>query len=137
MIVLLALAIGARFHGGLPGVAVMILVAVLLGASISALSNGFSLLVRQRESPIGMVTFISLPLAFLSTVFTEKSLLPGWMQDISRYNPVNWAAVAARSATESSIPWSTVGARIGLLAALAGVCMALATLAFRTYARTL
>jgi ABC-2 type transport system permease protein len=137
VIVLLALAIGARFHGGLPGVAVMILVAVLLGASISALSNGFSLLVRQRESLIGMVTFISLPLAFLSTVFMEQNLLPGWMQDISRYNPVNWAAVAARSATESSIAWSTVGARIGLLAALAAVCMALATLAFRTYARTM
>jgi ABC-2 type transport system permease protein len=137
VIVLLGLAIGARFHGGVAGVAAMILVAVLLAAAISALSNGFALLVRQRESLIGMVTFISLPLAFLSTIFMERSLLPSWMQDVSRLNPVNWAAVAARSATEPAVDWSVVAARAGLLAVLAAVCLALATLAFRSYARTM
>jgi ABC-2 type transport system permease protein len=137
VIVLLGLAIGARFHGGVAGVAAMILVAVLLAASISSLSNGFALLVRQRESLIGMVTFISLPLAFLSTIFMERSLLPSWMQDASRVNPVNWAAVAARSATDPAVDWSLVAARAGLLTALAAVCLGLATLAFRTYASTM
>ena len=114
----------------------MILVAVLLAAAISALSNGFALLVRQRDSLIGMVTFISLPLAFLSTIFMERSLLPSWMQDVSRLNSVNSAAVAARSATEPAVDWSVVAARAGL-AALAAVCLGLATLAFRSYARTI
>jgi ABC-2 type transport system permease protein len=137
VIVALALLIGASFHGGVAGVAVMLLVAVLLAASISALSNGFSLLVRQRESLIGMVTFISLPLAFLSTVFMQRTLLPGWMQDVSRFNPVDWAVVAARSSTAASIDWSLVLPRVGMLTLLATACAALATLAFRSYARTL
>jgi hypothetical protein len=52
-------------------------------------------------------------------------------------NPVNWAAVAARSATERAVDWSVVAARASLLAALAAVCLGLATLAFRSYARTM
>lgn len=137
IIVSLALAIGARFDGGAAGIAVMLVVAMLLAAAVSALSNGFSLLVRRRESLIGMVTLVSLPLAFLSTVFMQRDLLPSWMQDVSRFNPVNWAAVAARSATASSIDWSLVGVRVALLVVLAAVCMTLATLAFRSYSRTL
>jgi ABC-2 type transport system permease protein len=137
IIVGLSLAIGARFHGGIPGIAAMLVVAVLLGSCIASISNGFSLLVRQRESLIGMVTMISLPLAFLSTLFMEKALLPAWMQDVSRYNPVDWAAVTARSATASSIDWSQVAAHVALLAVLAAVCTALATMAFRTYTRSM
>ena len=137
MIVGLALLVGAHFHGGAAGIAVMVLVAVLLSCSISALSNGFSLIVRQRESLIGMVTFISLPLAFLSTIFMERALLPHWMRDASRYNPVDWASVSARTATASHIDWSVVAPRIGMLALLAAGCMALATMAFRTYTKSM
>jgi ABC-2 type transport system permease protein len=137
VIVGLALLIGARFAGGAAGIAVMVLVAVLLSSSISALSNGFSLLVRQRESLIGMVTFVSLPLSFLSTIFMERALLPRWIQDVSRYNPVDWASVAARTATSGHMNWSVVAPRIGLLALLTAACMALATLAFRAYTRSM
>jgi ABC-2 type transport system permease protein len=137
IIVALALVIGARFDGGAAGISVMLVVAMLLAAAVSALSNGFSPLVRQCESLIGMVTLVSLPLAFLSTVFMQRDLLPSWMQDVSRLNPVNWAAVVARSSTTSSIDWSLVGVRVALLVVLAAVCMTLATLAFRFYSRTL
>jgi len=45
--------------------------------------------------------------------------------------------VAARSATEPAVDWSLVAARAGLRAALAAVCLALATLGFRSYTRTM
>ena len=137
VIVGLALLVGAHFHGGAAGITIMVVVAVLLSCAISALSNGFSLIVRQRESLIGMVTFISLPLAFLSTIFMERALLPHWMQDASRYNPVDWASVSARTATASHIDWSVVAPRIGMLGLLTVGCMALATLSFRAYTRSM
>jgi ABC-2 type transport system permease protein len=120
IIVALALVIGARFDGGAAGISVMLVVAMLLAAAVS-----------------GMVTLVSLPLAFLSTVFMQRDLLPSWMQDVSRFNPINWAAVVARSSTTSSIDWSLVGLCVALLVVLAAVCMTLATLAFRSYSRTL
>jgi ABC-2 type transport system permease protein len=137
VIVGLAFAIGAHFEGGAAGVVVMVLVAVLLSSSISALSNGFSLIVRQRESLIGLVTFISLPLSFLSTIFMQRGLLPHWMQDASRYNPVDWASVCARTATSAHVDWSVVAPRVGLLALLSVACLALATMAFRAYTRSM
>jgi ABC-2 type transport system permease protein len=137
VIVGIARAMGAHFRGGIAGVCAMILAAVLLGSSLAGLSNGFSLIVRQRESLIGLVTMLSLPLAFLSTLFMQRRLLPSWMQDVSRYNPVNWASESARSATAVTVDWQLVALHCALLALLAIACAALSTLAFRTYTRSL
>jgi ABC-2 type transport system permease protein len=72
----LSLAVGAHFHNGLAGVAVLIAVAGLLGAVFASLSNGVAVLTRQRETLIGIVTMATLPLTFLSTALMQQSLLP-------------------------------------------------------------
>ncbi len=137
LIVLLALALGANFHGGVAGVLVLIAVAALLGGAFASLSNALALLARQRETLIGVVSFVLLPLTFLSSALMQRSLVPGWIRDVSRYNPVNWAADAGRSATLGHTDWGLVGTRLGLLAALLAVCAALATWAFGSYQRSL
>ena len=63
----------------------------MLGASFAALSNALALVARQRETLIGAVTFVLLPLTFLSGAFMQLSLAPGWIADVARFNPVNWA----------------------------------------------
>jgi ABC-2 type transport system permease protein len=52
IVIALALAVGARFHNGLAGVAVLLAVAGLLGAVFASLSNGVAVLTRQRETLI-------------------------------------------------------------------------------------
>src|SRR5439155_10231727 len=94
----LSLAVGAHFHNGVAGVAVLIGVAGLLGAIFASLSNGIAVLARQRETLIGIVTMATLPLTFLSTALMQQSLLPGWIRWAAKFNPVNWAAEAGRSA---------------------------------------
>jgi ABC-2 type transport system permease protein len=137
LIVLLALALGADYKGGVGGVALLILVAALLGASFASLSNGVAMLGRQRETLIGAVTFVQLPLTFLSAALMQQSLVPGWIQTAAKFNPVNWAVVAARDAAMQKIDWGLVAVRVGLLAALALLCAAFANWAFRKYARSL
>ena len=137
VIVLLALALGAHYQGGLGGVLLLLLVAALLAACFASLSNGVAVLSRERETLIGAVTFVQLPLTFLSAALMQQSLLPGWIQTISKFNPVNWAVVAARSAAMEKIDWGLVASRIGLLAALALLCAWFASWAFRRYQRSL
>jgi ABC-2 type transport system permease protein len=137
VIVLLALALGADYKGGVGGVLLLILVAALLAAAVASLSNGVAVLARQRETLIGAVTFVQLPLTFLSAALMQQSLVPGWIQTVSKFNPVNWAVVAARGAAMQKIDWGLVAGRIGLLAALALVCAAFATRAFNKYQRSL
>ena len=136
VMVAIALAVGASFAGGVAGVAVLILLAALLGSALAALSNALALVTRQEESLIGAVTFIVLPLTFLSTALMREDLLPGWMQTAASLNPVDWAIEAGRSATAASPDWGMVAGDVALLGALLLVCGALATQAFRSYQRS-
>jgi ABC-2 type transport system permease protein len=137
VIVVIALLLGADFQGGVGGVVLLIFVASLLGAAVASLSNGVAVLARQRETLIGAVTFVQLPLTFLSASLMQGSLLPGWIKTVSRFNPVNWAVEAGRSAAMEKIDWGLVASRIGLLAGLALVCAMFASRAFARYQRSL
>lgn len=137
IIVLLALVLGADFKGGVAGVLLLILVAALLGAAFASLSNGIGVLGRQRETVIGAVTFVQLPLTFLSAALMQQSLVPHWIRTVAKFNPVNWAVEAGRSAAMEKIDWSLVGSRLGLLAGLALVSAGFARWAFVKYQRSL
>jgi ABC-2 type transport system permease protein len=137
IIVGLAYLVGAHYNNGIVGIAVLLLVACMLGASFAALSNALSLVARQRETLIGAVTFVLLPLTFLSGAFMQLSLVPGWIADVARFNPVNWAVVASRSAGAEEADWSLVGTRLGMLAVLLLISTTLATRAFRAYQHSL
>jgi ABC-2 type transport system permease protein len=134
---LLALALGANYRGGGGGVLVMLVVASLLGAAFASLSNGVGILAGSRETLIGAVSLVQLPLTFLSSALMQKSLIPGWIQTVAMFNPVNWAVEAARSAAMEHTNWGLVAGRLGLLIGLTVLCALFATRAFGRYQRSL
>jgi ABC-2 type transport system permease protein len=137
LIVLLAWLLGAHYVNGVWGVLILILVAALLGAAFASLSNGVGMLARQRETLIGAVSLVLLPLTFLSSALMQQSLVPGWIRTVSKLNPVNWAVEAGRSAAMEKIDWGLVASRVGLLLGLVVLCAWFATRAFATYQRSL
>lgn len=137
VVVLVGLALGAEFPGGIVGILVMFLAAVLLAASFSCLSNGMALVVRTGESLIGFSTMLTLPLSFLSSAMIAREATPQWIQTVSSYNPVDWAVVASRQALSADPDWSAVLIRLGGLFVVAIVAGFIATRAFRSYQRSL
>jgi ABC-2 type transport system permease protein len=137
LVVLLALALGANYTHGVGGIAILILVAGLLAAAFASLSNGLGVLARRRETLIGAVSMVLLPLTFLSSALMQPSLVPGWIRTVAKFNPVNWAAEASRSAAVGSLDWGLVASRVGLLAALVVISAWFATRAFNVYQRSL
>jgi ABC-2 type transport system permease protein len=137
IVVGLSLAVGAHFENGIVGVAVLIGIAAMLGAVFASLSNGVAVLTRQRETLIGLVTTIVLPLTFLSSALMQQNLLPGWIQWIAKFNPVNWAAQAGRSAATSNADWGLIVSRAGFLAVLLIASAIFATRAFNAYQRSI
>jgi ABC-2 type transport system permease protein len=133
----LSLAVGGHFPNGVSGVAILIAVSALLGASFASLSNALALVVRQRESLIGIVTSVTLPLTFLSTAFMQQTLVPNWIGWVGRFNPVNWAVQAGRSAASQHTDWNLVLTRTGLLTGLLLVSAWLATRSFNAYQRSI
>jgi ABC-2 type transport system permease protein len=137
IIIGVGLAVGAHFPNGVGGVAVLILVACLIASCFAALSNALALVVRHRETLIAAVTSVILPLTFLSSAFMQASLVPSWVRHVSRFNPVNWASQAGRSAAIGPADWSYIGERVGLLVVLLLISTFLATRAFRAYQHSL
>ncbi|TCM45579.1 ABC transporter permease [Kribbella sp. VKM Ac-2568] len=132
----IGIAAGARYDGGAVGYLVTIVASMLVGTAFGSLSNAVALLTRQQEALIGIFQFVSLPLTFLSSIMLDLELAPHWVQVAARYNPVDWAAVAARQALSADPDWSSV-ARHGLyLAAFTLIVGYLSTRAFRTYQRS-
>jgi ABC-2 type transport system permease protein len=127
------LAMGARYDGGVVGVLIVLVAAVLLAVIFAALSSAMALLLRSQESLIGMFQFLAFPLVFLSSVLMAPDLLPGWMQTAAKFNPVDWAVVAGREALTADPEWDVVLGQSGLLIGLAIVMGWLATRAFRAY----
>ncbi len=132
----LAWLLGARFAGGPLGFAMLVACAVLIAFSFAALSDAMALVLRQRESVIGVNVMITLPLTFLSAGFMPLALAPDWIQVVARFNPVNWAIEAGREVLLASPDWSIVLPRVGGLALVAIACIVLATRAFVSYQRS-
>jgi ABC-2 type transport system permease protein len=139
----------AAFAGGWAGMGViedlnrgvidrfLIACSALLGGSLGALSNGMALLARKEETVIAASTFVLLPQTFLSSAFMQRDLVPGWIQSVARYNPVEWTVQAGREALTATPDWGLVLSRAALLAILCAVCTWLATRAFHTYQRSI
>ena len=136
IIVLLGLAGGAHYAGGVGGVLILVAVSVLVAILFSAFSNTVGMLARQRETIIGINTFLLLPLTFLSSAFMPKELMPHWMQIVASCNPVNWALEAGRSAMSANPDWARVAVQGGGLALLAIAVTALSVLTFRAYQKS-
>ena len=66
-----------------------IVAAVLLTVVFAALSNALALLTRQQETLIGVSQLLGLPLTFLSSAIMDPALMPDWIQNVARYNPLN------------------------------------------------
>ncbi|HEY2443899.1 MAG TPA: ABC transporter permease [Streptosporangiaceae bacterium] len=135
ILIILGLALGARFPGGVPGLLALTACAVLLGIGVGGLSSALALVLRKGQSVIAAGNFLLLPLTFLSSIFIKQDLAPGWIQALAHVNPVNWTVEAGRAALAAPSDWVLIGERAAGLLAFALVCCALAVRALRLYQR--
>jgi len=71
---------------------------VILGASFfSTFSLIIACLVKTRERFMGIGQLLTMPLFFASNAIYPISLMPGWLQVISRFNPLTYMVDALRS----------------------------------------
>ena len=107
-----------RLHNGVGGVLILILVAGLLGAAFASLSNGVGVLARQRETLIGAVSLVLLPLTFLSSALMQQDLVPGWIRTVGDVQPGQLGRRGRPLGRDGRHRLGPVASRIGLLLAL-------------------
>jgi len=136
IILLVACLLGARPHGGLPGVLAVFLSASLLGAAFAGFSNALALVARRQELVIAAMNFVILPCTFMSSMIMSRNLMPGWIRGVSRFNPVNWAVTAARDGFEGRASSELILCLV-LLTGFALACGFLATRSFNRYRKAM
>jgi ABC-2 type transport system permease protein len=121
---------GYRPHGGVLGVATGIVLAVITGWSLAWIFMWIGTRARTAGAVQGMSMMVMFPLAFLSNAFVPVDTVPGWLQTVTRVNPVSHVVSALRELMNHG----TVTAQVGW--ALLG-CVAVAAifipLAVRSY----
>jgi ABC-2 type transport system permease protein len=137
VILVVSLALGVRVHTGVLGWLTIIVAAILVNSAFAGVSQAIALLTRREATMIAIANFIGLPLLFLSTTMIARAQMPGWMQSVARFNPVDWGVRAAREVVLPGTSWGTVGLYLGLLLALSAVTAGWATYTFRAYQRSL
>lgn len=136
IILLMGMALGARFPGGAGGAIIVLILSSLMASAFAAISYGLAVLLRREETLIAVVNFFGMPLTFLSTAFLAATVMPGWIHSIARYNPVNWAVEGSRFAIAGN-QWTTVGIDVLLLVGVLVVFWLIAAQAFKVYQRSL
>jgi ABC-2 type transport system permease protein len=137
VILVVSLALGVRVHTGALGWLTIIVAAILVNSAFAGVSQAIALLTRREATMIAVANFIGLPLLFLSTTMIARAQMPGWMQSVARFNPVDWGVRAAREVVLPGTSWGTVALYLGLLLALSAVTAGWATYTFRAYQRSL
>ena len=87
---------GYRPGGGVPGVLAGVVLAVITGWSIAWIFLWIGTRARSAGAVQGMSMMVMFPLAFLSNAFVPVSTLPGWLQTVTRVNPVSHVVSALR-----------------------------------------
>ncbi|MGN6220116.1 MAG: ABC transporter permease [Microbacterium sp.] len=114
---------GARYPGGIGGMLVALGVATLLATIFCCASTAVALTARSQIALISLSQLIVLPATFLSTTMMPADLMPQWVQDVARWNPMTWAVELGRGGLDGAYPdhgwWQVAG--LTVLAALAFV----------------
>ena len=87
---------GVRPVTGFGGIVVIVLVGLLFGVGLTAISMALAFSVKSHGDFFSMLGFLSLPMIFLSTALVPMSAMPGWMAALAQLNPMTWAIDAVR-----------------------------------------
>lgn len=86
---------GGTVRGGLPGVLVLVALAVFLATAIGGLAAGLGARTGEPEAVQGFFPLVFI-LLFMSSAFFPTALMSGWYATIAENNPLTWMIDGAR-----------------------------------------
>ncbi|MGH7232501.1 MAG: ABC transporter permease [Nitrospiraceae bacterium] len=104
---------GVRPATGWLGVSVILLIGVLFGVGLTAISMAMAFSVKSHGDFFSVLGFLSLPMIFLSSALVPLAAMPVWMQALAMFNPMTWAIDAVRPLILSG--WGEALPRVGMV----------------------
>ncbi len=131
IILVLAYFLGAEFATGIVGVLLIFLIVAFFGLAWSGISLAIGLRTKSAETVFGLGGILTFPLLFMSSALVPTTLMPSWMQGVSRLNPITYTVDAVRALTLTGFDWGKILAAFGVVGAIAVVTLGATLYLFR------
>ncbi|RMH04240.1 MAG: ABC transporter [Nitrospirae bacterium] len=96
VILTVAFFFGVTPETGLAGVAVILVIGMLFGVGLTAISMAMAFSVKSHGDFFSVLGFLSLPMIFLSSALVPLTAMPAWMRAVAYFNPMTWVIEAIR-----------------------------------------
>jgi ABC-2 type transport system permease protein len=130
IVVLIGLILGLKPVTGLPGLLVVIGLAVLLGTGFAGFTVSAALGSNSAAATQG-ASFIFFPLTFLAPTFVPLDLLDGWLKTAAQINPITYVLEAMRGLINNGWDGDSLWKAILACLVLAAAMYALTAFALR------
>jgi ABC-2 type transport system permease protein len=87
---------GVSVQSGLAGLAFILLVGLLFGLGLIAISLSLAMAIKAHGNFFALLGFMTLPLIFLSSALVPVEAIPTWMSFLAKFNPMTYATDAVR-----------------------------------------
>jgi ABC-2 type transport system permease protein len=118
-------AFGARVHAGVPGVLVLVLLAMVMAIAIGGVTAAIGVRTGSQETVQNTFPLIFI-LLFLSSAFFPTQLMQGWYRQMAEANPVTWIIDGARHLVIDGWSWTDAAVSLGTAGVLAVVSISFA-----------
>jgi ABC-2 type transport system permease protein len=111
LIIVIAIGFGLQFGIGFNPLFILGVFAMmfLLCVGLSSLFIAITIRSTRIETPMAVMNLITLPLMFASNAFFPTAFMPGWLQTVSKVNPMTYATDACRQLLVFATDWGKVG----------------------------
>jgi len=133
--VLVFTAFGARVKGGLPGIAVLLVVAVVLAVAIGALAAAIGLRTGSAEAVQNSFPLVFI-MIFISSAFFPTELMNGWYKTVAAHNPITFMIDGMRHQVVVGFDLGEAAEAVGVALAILAVGLVLAIGQLRRRLRT-
>ena len=95
-VVIVGLALGVRFHAGVLGIIVFVVLSGIWGLVFTGLPYAIALK-TGNPGAVNASFILFFPITFLSTTFVPQRYLQGWLGTVANYNPMTYILQGLRS----------------------------------------
>jgi ABC-2 type transport system permease protein len=130
-ILILGVILGVRFHGGLAGAVMFMLLASLW--SLAFAGFGYAVALKTgNPAAVNSLFLLFFPFLFLTSSYVPRSQLSGWLSTVAGFNPVTYLLGGLRSLVlGSGWQWGQIGQAVAAIAVVGVISMTLCFAALR------
>lgn len=131
VIIIIASLLGVRFQTEIPGILLIIAIAMLFSLILSGLSLTLASIIKTHETLMAIVNFLIMPLMFTSNALFPVAVMPTWLAAIAKVNPVSLAVTSIRELTIHGWIWGKILPSLGIIIILDIIFMVISQFAFQ------